>query len=685
MSISAVSYSGQWLIPAPLISITKNYSVLGNQKKVGALYTFNVVGVISNDHGSPNSAGTFSTNGSDLTAENIDADDKLAILLRKQTAIRNLFANDGQKFQIRSPSNLSGIYFYPKIKQIEFPEDIFFNISRYNIQMEADVVYGLNDSPDQDFSYNEMIQSANESWAFEQGEVPNTYNLVHTLAAQGKTQYYSSGSSSAYQNAKSFVENQLKLNYTTSSTFSPLTGTDFTSNSNMNISGYNQYNYYRTENNNETDGSYEVVENWILSTGNFLETYTVSLNQLYESDQRAVEGQIQGTVIGLHSNLHDFRTRYTNALAGWNSYVKGQTYPRISGIALGYTLNSIPSLANVDHDPINGRISYSYGYDDRPAGISGVRDIFSVERRMSLEDYRIIVTIQGNLICHSSGDVASRFANSEYVFYRLKNSGDFYNRAVQYSKTSGLQSTPFSHTYTAEPTVGSITYNFEYSNRSPNSVMEEYTVDKRYSREDGVTQVDVAGQIVGYATNIYDDGVTGTDTIGQKYANASSYWTTVSGLLYERALTYGSNLITYLPVTKVEGHNPLAGIITYNYTFNSVPLPLISGALSEILTINYISPGEVYAALGIPGRSAGPITQNINTITSRQQTISLEVLMPIPTGSTYAIRLTQKPSVWDLVSGIEPSSTDVFRGEPNESWSPTTGRYTFQRSYFYKS
>ena len=112
MSISAVSYSGQWLIPAPLISITKNYSVLGNQKKVGALYTFNVVGVISNDRGSPNSAGTFSTNGSDLTAENIDADDKLAILLRKQTAIRNLFANDGQKFQIRSPSNLSGIYLH---------------------------------------------------------------------------------------------------------------------------------------------------------------------------------------------------------------------------------------------------------------------------------------------------------------------------------------------------------------------------------------------------------------------------------------------------------------------------------------------------------------------------------------------------------------------------------------------
>ena len=689
MSISAVSYSGQWLIPTQSVNIVKNYQLTSDGRRLGVSYDIDINTTICVDRGSPNSLSVFSTDGQDLPVETPATDDRLAYILRKQNAITQLFSNEGQELRIKSPSNLSGIYCYPRVNKITFPADIWLQTSVYTVSLTADRIYGSNGQFDTDVAHNEFISSATESWNITPGDTPYTYELRHNVTAVGKRVFISGKLPyTPIDYARSFVSGSLKSDYISTSVFSPTAGSGLFADSNMfsstfNINNLSLYNEQREEVIDETEGSYSLTQTWTLSSGGFIENYNISVNNLYDGDAKSVEVAINGSIVGLSSGYNTYNQRYTAANNAWEGYVKNQLYTRASGAALGYTLQTIPLLVNTDRDPLKGVINYQTSYDDRITGTSGVRETYTIDKRQSLEDFRISVAVNGSIVGRGSGVVADRFAKAEYAYEQLKFTG-FYNRAVQYTRVSGLQSLPFDATYTPNPLEGSLSYSILFTNRDPNAALEVYTVNKNYSRENGTTSVSIQGDIEGYATNIYDVGIQATGIQLTKYANASSYWSAVSGLLYNRAITYSNTpLLTSLPVVQAEAHNPIRGTISYQYDYNTIPLPSVSGALSEIITISYTSPGEVFAAIPIPGRSnRGPITQDINTLTSRQQVISMELLMPMPTG-TLLQRINQKPDPWAVISGIEP--TGVFRSEPIENWSPSNGRYTFQRAYLYKS
>lgn len=683
MSISPISYRGKYITPSPEVSIKKSFIRNGSQEKLGVLYNVQCQGVLSASRGSPNSQEVFTTTGIDPSAESVATDEGLSVILKKQQGLEDLFSVDGGKFHIQSNNGTSsGIHFFPRVAALNYDPGPWWQICNYQIEMEADQIYGLSGVIN-DIAFADYVQSAEENWEVGQGEILGSYTLTHSLRAQGKTVYTSSGTYTAYQNAKNFVVNQLKLDYTTSSLFSPLTGQDYVSLSKASISGLTPYNYARTENNDEGAGSYEVVETWILATGTYLETYNVATEAFYENENRTAAATINGTVIGLSQGLHNFSARYGNAQSGWN-IIKGQLYGRL-GTYVGTTLQTEPLALTTDHDQIAGRISYNAQYDNRVTGTSGVRDNYTIEKKMSLDDYRTTVSVNGTVAGRGSGLLAERLDKAEYVYSLLKN-GLIYNRAMQYARVSGLQETPLSVSVSTDVNGGSINYTWEFSNRDPNSVTEEYSVDKRYSRDDGLTTVDIQGRIIGLATQIYDDHATPTGVRTNKFDNALSYFNSVSGLLYTRARTDGSDLINELPVVSVVGKNRLAGEISYNYSFNSSPLPLFSGALNEIFQITYTSPGQVFAVLPIPGRGDfGPITQDIATKTPRQQTISLELLMPIPTGATYLDRINSKPDPWPVISGVKPDESVAFYSEPVETWNINNGKYSFNQSYLYKS
>lgn len=686
---SSVSYSGFWLIPSPLIEINKNYITTNDGRKLSVSYDLTLTGKISSQRGSPTSLYNFSNDGYDTTPETPTADNKLANILRKQKALTQLFSNEGQILRVQSPSAASGIYCFPRINKISFPADIWVEVSDYTINMTADRIYGPNGEYDTDVQHGEFVSSASENWALNNLDTPYTYELKHTISAVGKRVYISGKIvNQPFEYARSFCLNQLKADYITSGVFSPNAGSGIFADSAMFTTGFdmtnlNLYNEQREEVVDELEGSYSLTQTWTVSSGGFIENYNISIANFYENETRSAEVSINGTIVGLASGLNTFNQRYTAANNAWEGYVKNQLYSRASGVALGYTLNTLPNVLSTDRDIIRGTISYQTSYDDRLTGTSGVKESYTIDKRQSLEDFRSIVVVNGSIVGRGSGVPADRYNKAEYAYNQLKFTG-FYNRAVQYSQVSGLQTRPFSASFTASPNEGSLSYQIEFTNRYPDAAFELFTVSKNYSRENGITTVSVQGDIEGYATNIYDQGVQATGAQITKYANASSYFIGITGQLYTRAITYSNtSLLTSLPIVTLEAHNPIKGTVSYQYDYNTIPLPSISGALSEIINIGYTSPGEVFASIPIPGRAGrGPITQDINTLTSRAQTISMEVLMPIPTG-TLLQRISQKPDPWPIISGIEP--TGVFRSEPLENWNPSNGRYTFQRAYLYKS
>lgn len=689
MSISSISYSGMYILPVQDIDITKDYQTTADGRKLGVSYSINVNGTLSARRGSPKSDGSFSLDGSDTSAESPNIDDQLGSIIRKQKALTQLFSNEGAAFRVQSPSAASGLLFYPRTTKVSFPAGLWLEVCPYTISLTADRIYGPNGEYDTDVQHGEFVSSASENWALNNLDTPYTYELKHTISAVGKRVYISGKIvNQPFEYARSFCLNQLRADYITSGVFSPNAGSGIFADSAMFTTGFdmtnlNLYNEQREEVVDETEGSYSLTQTWILSSGGFIENYNINVSNFYENENRAIEVSIQGNIIGLSSGLNTFNQRYTAANNAWEGYVKNQLYSRASGVALGYTLNTLPNVVSTDRDILRGTINYQTSYDDRLTGTSGVKESYTIDKRQSLDDFRSIVSVNGSIVGRGSGVPADRYDKAEYAYNQLKFTG-FYNRAVRYSQVSGLLSRPYSASFTASPNDGAVSYQIEFTNRDPDAAFELYTVSKNYSRENGVTTVSIQGDIEGYATNIYDVGVQATGAQITKYANASSYYIGITGQLYTRAVTYSNtSLLTSLPIVTLEAHNPVKGTVSYQYDYNTIPLPSISGALSEIINIGYTSPGEVFASIPIPGRAnRGPITQDINTLTSRAQTISMEVLMPIPTG-TLLQRISQKPDPWAIISGIEP--TGVFRSEPVENWNPSNGRYTFQRAYLYKS
>ena len=113
-----------------------------------------------------------------------------------------------------------------------------------------------------------------------------------------------------------------------------------------------------------------------------------------------------------------------------------------------------------------------------------------------------------------------------------------------------------------------------------------------------------------------------------KYTNALSGYENITGIMYDRALLFdgqcknlipnttqfSNNFPAYrsaslhpLPFSITEGLNPNNGTIDYSYSFNSRPLAIITGALSETFSITDNGPIPRIANIPVIGRRLGPV------------------------------------------------------------------------------
>ena len=380
--------------PTPLVSINSNVLKNGAGEAFGVTYTITLNGTLLPDEGSPYALDSTSTQGGAFDSpypfhdagsfggtnpapthvgpysafdsnrshtgiskppkQAVPTNDLATAILSKQRAMKALFAQDGQRFEITDiREDLPAVICYPRITSVNFTEGTYITKAEYSITMEADIL--LHKEPegfkpdldgtlipigsgDQDRKYPKttqagtennlivalsgaFIQNYAESWAIEvddssQGEVidvekeiiaPRSYRISHSINATGKTHYAHKNTGlpdkiPAWESARKFVTNRLNREATANypNKFPTVGGVEIIGSGTLDlINKYGGYNLVRTENIDEAGGSYSVTENWFLCSGVAYEKFDLSVSSSNSSP--FVQVSINGSIKGLSS------------------------------------------------------------------------------------------------------------------------------------------------------------------------------------------------------------------------------------------------------------------------------------------------------------------------------------------------------------------------------------------------
>ena len=169
--------------------------------------------------------------------------------------------------------------------------------------------------------------------------------------------------------------------------------------------------------------------------------------------------------------------------------------------------------------------------------------------------------------------------------------------------------------------------------------------------------------------------------------------------LYKRANASVAVQLNSQPNSVSLGMNENTGEITYNLSFDNRPTNIVSGVLSENITVNDTYPGDVFAVIPVLGRPTGPVLQYVGGRTEYRRDVQLSLQMDytkIPYGSTRNSLLLKKPSVIEptasqiskLIQELSPEGEQgvrkYFLSAPQESWSPKEGSYNISLSWIYE-
>jgi len=229
------------------------------------------------------------------------------------------------------------------------------------------------------------------------------------------------------------------------------------------------------------------------------------------------------------------------------------------------------------------------------------------------------------------------------------------------------------------------------------NAIEDISVNTQEAANTDIKTITIDGSIQGLETRTYGSSP-GSFTITEtKYAAASGYYQIIKPWIPYRVSTIGATVnptrsFNGIPLSVSVGHNLNQGQITYSYVYDDRPSNAITGALTEIITINDNNPNDVFAVISVMGRRLGPVLQDVNTITNPTRDISIECLCA-PITATTASTLRTPPNnvrtdVQTLLCGFQAELTgaysQVFKQNDTESWSPRDGRYSRSVSFIFQ-
>lgn len=163
-------------------------------------------------------------------------------------------------------------------------------------------------------------------------------------------------------------------------------------------------------------------------------------------------------------------------------------------------------------------------------------------------------------------------------------------------------------------------------------------------------------------------------------------------------------LLSTIPVNTSEGHDPRKGTISYSYEFNN-KLTIISGVISENISVSYENPIDSTSETSVIGRALGPIIQRVGR-SAPKKTISVEIAIPsVHDINQISLNHTNCPlhkngyffkTIEKIIEAHRPYSPSSFFNEPiqteglvytsndSEQWNPTAGKYSRNVSWVYQ-
>jgi len=422
--------------PTPLVSISQSLQKNGAGEAFGSSYTITLTGTLIADQGTPYGIKTngqkypffgdepvfvgpylaFDNNVSHFEKNRPPQQQVTTIeasnsIFSKQRALRALFAQDGRKLEITDfNDDEATIICFPRlVGDIQFDEGIYVDICRFTITLEADVLLNKDMQVDEEgtlvstvngisiitgISESDLVASGaafindySEDWTLEADDSigesvynPRSYRISHSLSATGKSHYTEDGlMEPAWIQARKFVQRRLASSVDSYPNIMGQIGSGT-----INLIGlYGGFNHIRTEQISESNGTYSVTENWLLSSGNSYENYAMNISS--SIDSAFVSVSIDGNIKGLTSippsgfTVGASGSAFENALKKYhkvsNSGYFGLTsdiYKRANNV-VDVQLNSQPRSVAIGLNEYVGEITYNLQFDNRPTNIiSGV-------------------------------------------------------------------------------------------------------------------------------------------------------------------------------------------------------------------------------------------------------------------------------------------------------------------------
>lgn len=360
MPTITMTYGGYTFSPVPSISINKEFQKSSDGIIRGSIFKLGINGTLYAPVGG------------------------LSSIMGLQSDMRSGLYRDGDKFELTCDGSPL-LTCYPRINGPTFspsPNNWVITCD-YSVELEFDdepqPTSGFGVDPEFTGISPPFISDFSESWSVDVADDkaffnnfgdsnPTQLRLSHNISAVGKRRYTGGGlEKPAWEQARSYVVGYLGYN----SGFAGASGV-----LNIGVTSLSGYNHVRSNSVDVTNGSYSVVENWILTSGtNAVEDFTVDVRKGIDSDLTTVS--IQGTIQGLETRSYgsapgDFNisTSKFAAASGYWLTIKDslRIYPRAQAYAADTStrsINVIPVSKSVGYGPANGVITYNYEYNDR--------------------------------------------------------------------------------------------------------------------------------------------------------------------------------------------------------------------------------------------------------------------------------------------------------------------------------